>query len=65
VDFSGCLLDVAVCLAVCLAVRAGLGVLGTDGVGDAPVGSVGLTVDAVSIDLEQDGDAVPGPAGFS
>ncbi len=31
--------------------------------GDAPVGSAGLPVDAVGVDLEQDGDAVPGTAG--
>jgi hypothetical protein len=28
-------------------------------VGDALVGGVGLAVDAVGVDLEQDGDAVP------
>jgi hypothetical protein len=33
------------------------------GVGDALVGSVGLAVDAVGVDLQQDGDAVPGAAG--
>jgi hypothetical protein len=37
----------------------GLGVLGAEGVGDALVGGVGLTVAAVRVDLEQDGDAVP------
>jgi hypothetical protein len=47
--FSGCLLAVAVFLAV----RAALGVPGTEGVGDAPVGSVGLTAEAVGVDLEQ------------
>jgi hypothetical protein len=41
----------------------GLGVLGAEGVGDALVGGVGLTVDAVRVDLQQDRDAVPGPAG--
>ena len=40
-----------------------LGVLGAKGVGDALVGGVGLPVDAVGVDLEQDGDAVPGAAG--
>jgi hypothetical protein len=40
-----------------------LGVLAAEGVGDALVGGVGLPVDAVGVDLEQDDDAVPGPAG--
>jgi hypothetical protein len=40
----------------------GLGVLGTEGGGDALVGGVSLTVDSVGIDLEQDHDAVAGPA---
>ena len=40
-----------------------LGVLGAEGVGDALVGGVGLPVDAVGVDLEQDRDAVPGAAG--
>src|SRR5271165_5279602 len=41
-----------------------LAVLGAaEGVGDALVGGVGLSVDAVGVDLEQDGDAVPGAAG--
>ena len=57
--FSGCLLAVAVFLAA----GFGLGVLGAEGVGDALVGGVGLPVDAVRVDLQQDGDAVPGPAG--
>ena len=34
-----------------------------EGVGDALVGGVGLAVDAVGVDLEQDGDAVPSAAG--
>jgi hypothetical protein len=34
-----------------------------EGVGDALVGGVGLAVDAVGVDLEQDRDAVPGAAG--
>jgi hypothetical protein len=37
------------------------GVLGTEGVGDALVGG-GVAVDAVSVDLRHNGDAVPGPA---
>ena len=32
-------------------------------VGDALVDGVGLAVDAVGVDLEQDGDGVPGAAG--
>jgi hypothetical protein len=40
-----------------------VGVLGAEGVGDALVGGAGLSVDAVGVDLEQDGDAVPGAAG--
>src|ERR1017187_6793531 len=36
---------------------------GCEGVGDALVGGAGLAVDAVGVDLEQDGDAVPGAAG--
>jgi hypothetical protein len=43
--------------------RAGLGLGGAEGVGDALVGGVGLPVDAVGVNLEQDRDAVPGPAG--
>src|ERR1022692_1887095 len=34
-----------------------------EGAVDAGVGGVGLAVDAVGVDLEQDGDAVPGAAG--
>jgi hypothetical protein len=34
-----------------------------EGIGDALVGGVGLTVDAVGVDLEQDGDGVPGAGG--
>ena len=37
----------------------GPGVLDAEGVGDAFAGGVGLAVDAVSVDLEQDGDAAP------
>ena len=47
---SSCLLAVAVFLAA----GFGLGVLGAEGVGDALVGGVGLPVDAVRVDLEQD-----------
>jgi hypothetical protein len=36
--------------------------MGAGGVGDALVGGFGLPVDAVSVDLEQDG-GVPGAAG--
>jgi hypothetical protein len=56
---SRCLLTVAVFLA------AGfwLGFLGAEGVGDALVGGVGLPVDAVRVDLQQDGYDVPGAAG--
>ncbi len=35
-----------------------------EGVADALVGGVGHAVDAVGVDLEQDGDAVPGAAGY-
>jgi hypothetical protein len=56
---SGCLLAVAVFLAAGFA----LDVLSVEGVGDALVGGVGLPVDAVRVDLQQDGDAVPGAAG--
>jgi hypothetical protein len=34
-----------------------------EGVADALVSGAGLAVDAVGVDLEQDGDAVPGAAG--
>jgi hypothetical protein len=43
--------------------RFGLGVLGAEGVGDALVGGVSLCVDAVRVDLEQHGEAVPCTAG--
>jgi hypothetical protein len=36
---------------------------GAEGVGDALVGGLSLPVDAVRVDLQQDGDAVPGAAG--
>jgi hypothetical protein len=39
--------------------RIRAGVLNAESVGDAPFGGGGLAVDAVSVDLEQDGDAVP------
>jgi len=39
------------------------GVLDSEGVGDALVGGLGPPVDAVDVDLGQDGDAVPGAAG--
>jgi hypothetical protein len=42
---------------------AGQGFWGAQGGGDALVGGVGMAVDAVGVDLEQDGDAVPGAAG--
>jgi hypothetical protein len=38
--------------------NSGRRVLDAEGVGDALVGSVGLAVDAVSVDLEQDGAPV-------
>ena len=34
-----------------------------EGIGDALAGGIGLAVDAVGVDREQDGDAVPGAAG--
>jgi hypothetical protein len=34
-----------------------------EGVGDALVGGIGLLVDAVRVDLQQDRDPVPGPVG--
>jgi hypothetical protein len=37
--------------------------MGAEGVGDALVGGFGLPVDVVSVDLEQDGGAVPRAAG--
>ena len=46
------------CLAVVTLVITG--VVAAKGVGDALVGGVGLAVDAVSVDLQQDGDAVAG-----
>jgi hypothetical protein len=54
--FSACLPGVAVCLAL----GAGLGVLYADGIGDALVGGVSLTVNAVRVDLQQDPGPVPG-----
>lgn len=39
------------------------GVLGAERVCDALVGGLGLPIDAGRVDLEQDGDAVPGAAG--
>ena len=49
--------------AVVLFTEAWLCVLGAESVGDALVGCVGLAVDAVGVDLQQDRDAVPGAAG--
>src|SRR5690242_17204708 len=51
-------------LAVAIFPAAGfrLGVPGAEGVGDALVGGIRLPVDAVRVDLEQDRNAVPGPA---
>src|SRR3984957_14537537 len=43
--------------------RAGLALGGAEGGGNALLGGVGLPVDAVGVDLEQDGDTVPGAAG--
>ena len=43
---SGCLRTVVVSFA-----GAGLGVLGTEGVGDAPTVGVGLTFNAAGVDL--------------
>jgi hypothetical protein len=43
--------------------RLGLGVLGTDGVGDPLVRDVSLPVDAMGVDLQQDRDVVPGGLG--
>ena len=40
-----------------------MGVPGAEGVGHALVGCIGLAVYAVGVDLEQDGDAVPGATG--
>jgi hypothetical protein len=40
-----------------------LGLLDTEGVGDALVGCISLPVDPVGVDLEQDRDAVTGAAG--
>jgi len=48
---------------VSLVARLRLCVLDAEGVGDALVGCVGLPVDAVGVDLQQDRDAVPSPAG--
>jgi hypothetical protein len=50
------------CLIILAAViRAVVGA--AEGIGDALAGGIGLVVDAVSVDLEQDGDAVPGRGG--
>jgi hypothetical protein len=40
-----------------------LAVVFVEGVADALVGGAGLAVDAVGVDLEQDGDAVAGAPG--
>ena len=58
---SGCLLAAAIFLAA----GAGLRLLGAESVGDALVGGISLPVDAVRVDLQQDGDAVPGAAATS
>jgi hypothetical protein len=42
-----------------------LGVLNAEGVGDPLVRGIGLAVDAVRVDLQQDRDAVPGAAATS
>jgi hypothetical protein len=42
----------------------GLGVIVSQGVGDAPLGDVLLVVDALGVDAEQHFDAVPGPLGY-
>jgi hypothetical protein len=39
-------------------------ILGAEAIGDALVGGVGLPVNAVRVDLQQDRDAVPGAAGL-
>ncbi|MGH3274444.1 MAG: hypothetical protein ACRDNZ_09020, partial [Streptosporangiaceae bacterium] len=51
------------CLLVSFIVTRLIG--GAEGVGDALVGGMGLPVDAVGVDLQQDRDAVPGAAGAS
>jgi hypothetical protein len=55
---SGCLRTVAVSFA-----GVGLGVMGTEGVGDAPAVGVGLTFNAAGVDLRQNRQALPGEAG--
>ena len=57
--FSGSWLAVGVAFIT----GAGLRLCGAEGVGDPLVGGVSLPVDAVGVDLQQDGDAVPGAAG--
>ena len=42
---------------------AGLSVLGTEGVGDAPTVGVGLTFNAAGVELQQNRHALPGEAG--
>src|SRR6185437_2135135 len=49
-------------VAACLVPRFWLGVLGAEGVSDALVRGIGLAVDAVGVDLQQDRDAVPSAA---
>jgi hypothetical protein len=49
---------------VVLVTRVWLGFADAEGIGDALVGGGGLTVDAAGVDLEQNGDAVPGAAGY-
>jgi len=50
-------------LAIALVFRISPSILAAERVGDALAGGISLPVDAVGVDLEQDRDAVPGPAG--
>jgi hypothetical protein len=56
-----CLLAVVISLVTGFGLEPG--VLGAESVGDPLVRGIGLTVDPVRVDLQQDRDAVPGPAG--
>lgn len=49
-------------VAVVSAAGAGIGLGGAEGVGDAPAGGISLTVDAVGIDVQQNGGDVPDTA---
>ena len=51
-------------IAVSLVYGVLLGVPGGGGAGDPPVGGISLPVDAVGVDLEQDGDGGPGAASY-